>query len=78
MMNLGLIAGGGTTIGDFSIPADGSFSVSVPIDQFAEPGVWAIRVNMVDQLDNGVTLSTADLQALGFPTTFEVISPNNF
>ena len=50
---------------------DGTYKDSMTVRKFSEQGTWAVRnANWVDNASNRAELSTADLVAMGFPTTF--------
>lgn len=54
---------------------DGQYSVTMTIPANAEAGAWRVdHIYLVDTLLNFARLETADVAALGFPTTLTVIS----
>ena len=52
--------------------ASGSFEVSWSIPAGAEPGDWKLQLTVRDQVGNMVSLSPAQLEALGFPNKVTV------
>jgi hypothetical protein len=51
---------------------NGTYSGTVTIPAFTEPGAWTVNdLYVVDNVGNTHYYYTADLQALGFPTTFQ-------
>jgi hypothetical protein len=56
------------------IDTDGAFTIHFPVAQLSPLGTYDLfNLFIRDYDENSVLLDTADLQALGFPTSFEVI-----
>ncbi len=54
---------------------NGVYQGLVPIPQFSEAGTWTLSaVQLRDSANNSVTITTATVQGLGFPTTLNVVS----
>lgn len=53
---------------------NGIYSGSVEFPRFVESGMWTVSVNCFDNLFNQNSVTTSQLQALGFPTTLTVVS----
>jgi hypothetical protein len=52
-----------------------SGSVGHTFARFTEPGTWTITaISMFDAVGNFVSLTTADVAALGYPTAFRLIA----
>jgi hypothetical protein len=53
---------------------NGTWTAKVTVPQFVEPGTWNLAdVYILDNAGNSVTYYQSDLQALGYPTTLQVI-----
>jgi hypothetical protein len=56
-------------------PLDGTYSGSVEIPQFVESGIWSASISSLrDSVGNTVSLDSANLASLGFPTDLNVDS----
>lgn len=54
-------------------PADGTWSCSVTIPQYAETGSWTVeRLHVEDVAANATELTTQDLRSAGFPVSVQV------
>jgi hypothetical protein len=53
---------------------NGTYRGTLTIPQFAESGVWKLRVILSDLVGNTITLTAANLQTLAFPTDLTVMS----
>ena len=67
---------GTQSVANFSLQSgtalDGMYQGVATIPAFSEPGIWTVnRVVLSDNVGNYRFYYTSDLQALGFPTTFE-------
>ncbi len=53
---------------------NGTWTATVTVPQFVEAGTWNLsRVIVIDNAGNSKTYSQSDIQALGYPTTLQVI-----
>lgn len=54
---------------------NGTWEASLTLPQFSEPGAWHVdNINLQDNVRNFTSITGLDLQALGIPTTFDVVS----
>ena len=53
-------------------PQDGHYRSTITLPRYSEQGTWKLaHVGLVDMAGNRTSLSAADMQAAGLPTTFE-------
>jgi hypothetical protein len=52
-----------------------TYTATLGLPRFAEPGVWSLRLLLSDCAGNVRVLAQADLQALGLPDAFRVLPP---
>jgi hypothetical protein len=54
---------------------NGTWEGSLTLPQFSEPGAWDVdRIQLTDHVNNLTVITGSGLQALGIPTTFDVVS----
>jgi hypothetical protein len=52
-------------------PQDGVYRTTMTLPQYSEPGTWTVQSFwLVDMAGNSKSLTAADMQAAGLPTTF--------
>jgi hypothetical protein len=61
--------------GVFEHVAGDEYRATVPLERFADPGVWSLRLILSDCVGNSRHLVSADLESLGLPPTFRVLPP---